>query len=275
MTPRASQKAVVSQTVGVTDIKITYSRPGVKGRVIWGDKKPDTKADAGTAENPLVPFGQVWRTGANEATTFSVTDDVTINGQKLPKGDYSLHTIPGKDEWTIIFNSDPGQWGSFSYDEKKDTLRIRVKPEPAEMREWFTIGIPEVTPSTAKVVLRWEKIVVPFTVDVGDVNARTLEKARAAVAGAKPDDWRTPLQAANFALQNNASEEGWKWLEHSIKVRETYNNLALKARALAATGKTQEAIATAERAIEVGNKTDPKPDMSGLERQLGEWKAKM
>src|SRR5215212_6143403 len=134
--PRPSQKASVTQTVGVTDITITYSRPGVKGRTIWGD--PPAGATAGTAtlddsstrakDAPIVPFGHVWRTGANEATTFTVTDDVLVNGQKLAAGTYSLHTIPGKDEWTVIFNSDAGQWGSFSYDEKKDALPVKVKP---------------------------------------------------------------------------------------------------------------------------------------------------
>src|SRR5437899_746922 len=107
-TPRPSPKASVMQTVGLTDVTIVYSRPGVKGREIWG---------------ALVPYDKVWRTGANEATTFAVSDDVMINGQPLPKGTYSLHTIPGKDEWTIIFNKDAGQWGSFSYDEAKDALR--------------------------------------------------------------------------------------------------------------------------------------------------------
>ncbi|HZS12158.1 MAG TPA: DUF2911 domain-containing protein, partial [Nitrospirales bacterium] len=86
--PRVSPKSSLMQTVGLTDVTITYSRPGVKGRQIWG---------------ALVPWDKVWRTGANEATTFTVSDDVTINGQRLPKGTYSLHTIPGKDQWTIIF----------------------------------------------------------------------------------------------------------------------------------------------------------------------------
>src|SRR5690348_13483389 len=103
--PRASQKQVVTQTVGFTDIAITYSRPGVKGRQIWGG---------------LVPYDKVWRTGANEATTIAFTDDVTVNGQPLPKGTYSLHTIPGKDQWTIIFNKVANQWGSFTYDQAQD-----------------------------------------------------------------------------------------------------------------------------------------------------------
>src|SRR2546429_9352850 len=136
---RPSQKASVMQTIGVTDITITYHRPGVKGRVIWGDPLPsqaDTKGEA-TLDNqntrpkgaPIVPWGHVWRAGANEATRFEVTDDVLVNGQKLAAGKYSLHTIPTKDEWTVVFNNDANQWGSFTYDANKDTLRVKVKPE--------------------------------------------------------------------------------------------------------------------------------------------------
>src|ERR1700704_2759293 len=133
-TPRPSPKASVMQTIGVTDVTITYSRPGVKGRTIWGDPLPE---QAGPKGAPIVPWGHAWRTGANEATQFVVTDDVFINGQKLAAGSYSLHTIPTKDEWTIIFNSDANQWGSFRYDPAKDTLRVKVKPEwVSESKEW-------------------------------------------------------------------------------------------------------------------------------------------
>ncbi|HYE65793.1 MAG TPA: DUF2911 domain-containing protein [Pyrinomonadaceae bacterium] len=258
--PRVSQKSGVTQRVGVTDISITYSRPGVKGRTIWGD---------------LVPYDKVWRTGANEATTFVVSDDVLINGQKLPAGSYSLHTIPSKNEWTIIFNKDDGQWGSFQYDEKKDALRIKVKPQSAEMQEWFQISFPEVTPNSAQVALHWEKVRVPFTVEVGDVNALTLEKARAAIAAAKPDDWRTPLQAANFSFQNKVNrDEAMKWLDQSIKIKETYGNLGLKARVLAEMGNTAEAISLAEKAIAVGKAADPKTDTSQMEKLLAEWRKK-
>src|ERR1044071_7850835 len=134
-TPRPSQKATVMQTVGVTDITITYSRPGVKGRKIWGD--PPAGSAAGTAtlddartrakDQVIVPYGHVWRAGANEATQFAVSDDVLINGQPLKAGTYSLHMIPGKDEWTVIFNSDAEQWGSYSYDSKQDALRVKAK----------------------------------------------------------------------------------------------------------------------------------------------------
>src|SRR3712207_6830608 len=195
--PRPSQKASVMQTVGVTDVTITYSRPGVKGRKIWGD--PPAGAAAGTAtlddararaaDAVIVPYGHVWRTGANEATTFAVTDDVVVNGQPLKAGTYSLHTIPGKDEWTIIFNGDPGQWGSFAYDEKKDVLRVKAKPQPsAESQEWLAFSIDPVSDSSARVNLRWEKLTVPFTVEVADVKGLTVTKLRTAVASAKADD---------------------------------------------------------------------------------------
>ena len=283
--PRPSQKASVMQTIGVTDVTITYSRPGVKGRKIWGD--PPAALAAGTAtlddqnkrpkDMVIVPYGHVWRTGANEATQFEVTDDVLINGQKLPAGRYSLHTIPGKDEWTIVFNGTANQWGSFNYDEKKDTLRVKAKPEwLTENQEWLMYSFDPVTDNSAQVNIRWEKVRVPFTVEVKDVKALTLAKMRAAVAAAKPDDWRTPLQAANYVFLNEDKmdpTEAIGWLEQSIKVKETFGNLYSKARLLAAQGKTQEAIATGEKALVLGK--EAKANTADLEKRLGEWKAKM
>ncbi|HEY8134222.1 MAG TPA: DUF2911 domain-containing protein, partial [Thermoanaerobaculia bacterium] len=184
--PRVSQKQSVTQTVGLTDVTITYSRPGVKGRPIWG---------------ALVPYDKVWRTGANEATTIVFSDDVTINGQALPKGTYSLHTIPGKDEWTIVFNNTSNQWGSFSYDPAKDALRVKAKPEKAAFTEWLTFDIPELSTDNAKIVIRWENLAVPFTIGTATTK-RVTENARAAVAAAKPDDWQTPLRAAFYAFEN-------------------------------------------------------------------------
>lgn len=282
--PRASQKASVMQTIGVTDITITYSRPGVKGRRIWGDPLPSQAGVKGEAtlddqnarpkDAAIVAWGHAWRTGANEATQFVITDDVLINGQKLPAGSYSLHTVPNKDEWTIIFNSMANQWGSFNYDAAKDTLRVKVKPEwVGENKEWLEYEIDPVSDNTARVNIRWEKVSVPFTVEVKDVPALALAKARAAVAAAKPDDWNTPLQAANYALsQPNNLAEGTAWLDQSIKVKETYQNLSRKARLLADQGKTQEAITVGEKALALGKAA--KANTSGLEQRLTEWKAK-
>jgi hypothetical protein len=283
--PRPSQKARVMQTVGVTDITITYSRPGVKGRKIWGD--PPAGSPAGTAtlddararakDAPIVPYGRVWRSGANEATLFEISDNVMINGQPLPAGRYSLHTIPDKEEWTFIFNKDEGQWGSFTYDEKKDALRIKVKPQMvADSQEWLRFDFDPVTENTAQVNLRWEKVSVPFTVEVKDVKALAIEKARAFIAAAKPDDWQSRMQAANFALQNKVNvEEAMQWLEQSIKIKETFNNIGLKARVLAEQGKTAEAIIAGEKAIQLGKEAKANPQaITSMEQLVAEWKAK-
>jgi hypothetical protein len=278
--PRPSQKASTMQTIGVTDITITYSRPAVKGRKIWGDppaaapvKGTATLDDAGARlkNAPIVPYGHVWRTGANEATTFSVTDDVLIDGQKLPAGNYSLHTIPGKDEWTIIFNSIADQWGSFNYDEKKDVLRIKAKPQwVADNQEWLLYSIPSVTPNSAQVVIRWEKVAVPFTVEVPDVNALMLKKIDDAVA-ANPSDWNIPLAVANQYANDDKWDEALRWADQSIKVKETFQNLATKSRLLYLSGKKDEAFALAEKAIERG-KAD-KVDTTRFEKRLADMKA--
>ena len=234
------------QTIGVTDITIIYSRPGVKGRKIWGDAPPSAGANSTATlddarervkDAPIVPYGHVWRTGANEATTFAITDDALINGQKLSAGTYSLHTIPGQQEWTIIFNSVADQWGSFNYDEKKDALRVKVKPQlVADNQEWLLYSIPVVTPNSAQVVIRWEKVAVPFTVEVPNVEALMRARVDAAIA-ANPGDWKIPLAVANKYANEEKWEEALKWAEQSIKVKESFQNLSTKAQLLFAAGR--------------------------------------
>jgi Protein of unknown function (DUF2911) len=283
--PRPSQKASVMQTIGVTDVTITYSRPGVKGRKIWGDPLPEQASTKGEAtlddqnvrpkDAPIVPWGHVWRTGANEATMFVVTDDVLINGQKLPAGSYSLHTIPTKDEWTIVFNGTANQWGSFNYDPAKDTLRVKAKPQwLSENQEWLEYSFDPIGNDSAQVNIRWEKVSVPFTVQVPDVAATTMAKLKTSVAGAKPDDWRTPMQAGNYLINNkNPADDaqGMAWLDQSIKIKETFQNLSSKANALYKAGKKEEAFALAEQAIQRG-KAD-KVDTTNFEKRLADMKA--
>jgi hypothetical protein len=254
--PRPSQKASVTQTIGLTDMTITYSRPGVKGRVIWGG---------------LVPYDKVWRTGANEATTISFSDDVMINGQPLPKGAYSLHTIPGRDSWTIIFNKTANQWGSFSYDAAQDALRVTVKPEKADFREWMSFDIPQLSTDSATVAIRWENLAVPFTVNTGTAQ-KVLADVRAALAAAKPDDWRTPYRAANFANDNRMPDDAAKWLDQSIKAQENINNLYLKARMQARAGDRMAAIYTAERAISKATPQDAE-EVAEIRKDIDAWKA--
>jgi len=254
--PQSSPHATITQSVGTTDVTIDYHRPGVKGRPIWG---------------ALVPYDKVWRTGANEATTITFSDDVTIDGKPLGKGTYSLHTIPGKTEWTVIFNNVAKQWGSFSYDQTKDALRVVEHPHMAPMTELMEFTFPSVSADYATVEIRWERLAVPFTIGTASTE-KTLAAARAAVAAAKPDDWRTPMNAANFA--NNAGEmaDARTWLDQSIKVKPTYQNLYLRAQMEAKAKQNDAAVKDAEAALAlVGDNAEMK---SEIEKSISEWKAK-
>jgi hypothetical protein len=288
--PQASQSATITQTVGVTDVTITYHRPAVKGRPVWGDVPADKLttlksatgqpattevtldgANGSGKDYPLVPNGHVWRAGANEATKFTVTDDVLINGQKLPAGSYSLHAIPGKEEWTIIFNKKADQWGSYSYDAKEDALRVKVKPVwVADSQEVLSYEIPQVTANTAQVRIRWEKIAVPFTVEVPNQDALVRSKIDALVA-ANPNDWQIPLAVGNAYFNDDKFDDAMTWIDRSIKVKETYQNLATKAQLLFAMGKKDEAIAVGEQAVARG-KADG-VDTSRFEKRLADIKA--
>lgn len=147
---RPSPNAAVSQTIGTTDVSVTYGRPGVKGRTIWGN---------------LVPYDQVWRTGANECSTISFSKDVMIEGKRLAAGTYGLFTIPGKDEWTWVFSKNASQWGAFSYKPEEDALRVTVKPHMAEhAHEWLTLSFEHLEPGEATLALHWEKLAVPLKI---------------------------------------------------------------------------------------------------------------
>jgi hypothetical protein len=263
-TPLPSPNAAVSQTVGVTKIEVVYSRPHVKGptrredRVIWGG---------------LVPYDKVWRTGANAVTKITFDGDVMVEGQKLAAGSYGLYTIPGKTEWTVIFNK--VSTGDPDYVADKDALRVKVKPVAVEMKELFTISFPAVSATSATLALSWEKLRVPVSITV-DTNARFLANAKDAVAKAKADDWRTPLIAARYLYDNKvALDDAAKWLEKSIAIKATFGNLSVKANALAAEGKTKDAIAMAEKALAAGAVAEQKPSpeaIAALEKKIAEWK---
>jgi len=142
---RKSKNGKTEGQIGDVNVVLEYGRPNVKGREVWGG---------------LVPYGKVWRTGADEATTVTFSDDVKVEGQELPAGTYGLFTIPGEDEWTVIFNKTADQWGAFDYDAKQDALRVMVKPEKEEHVESLDFVIAD-----ASIVLRWELLAVPFRIE--------------------------------------------------------------------------------------------------------------
>ncbi|MEP6787851.1 MAG: DUF2911 domain-containing protein [Acidobacteriota bacterium] len=289
--PQVSQKASVMQRIGLTEISITYSRPAVKARKVYGDWPTAAPGEA-TLDNqnvrpkdaPLVPWGHVWRAGANEATVFEAKDDVLINGQPLAAGRYELATIPSKDgDWTMIFNKDADQWGAFSYDAGKDVLRVKTKPQWAtDSVEFLTYGIDGVTEDSANVTLRWEKAIVPFTVKVSDVSAKALAHLREVVAAAKPDDFQTPGGAATYAKGIKATDDANKFYQAAlnatevrIKTKEDFNSLRSKASVLFAWGKNDEAIPVAEKAIAAGkaDSTVKPADVAALEKRVADIKA--
>jgi tetratricopeptide (TPR) repeat protein len=236
--PLASQRANVSQRLGLTTIEIRYHRPLTRGRKVWGD---------------LVPWGQVWRAGANENTVIAFTDPVTVEGQPLAKGAYGLHMIPTESSWTVIFSKNSTSWGSFSYDEKEDALRVTVKPAASEMHEALTYDFDELAPDSAVVTMRWEKVAVPVRISV-DVPKTTVENLKLQLRGLQQYSWVGWNDAATYAIENKVGyEEALKWADSSIQNEERFENLDTKSQLLRLTGKTAEADATLAKALEKAN----------------------
>src|ERR1700726_1112326 len=187
--PRPSQHAVVTQRIGITDITVNYHRPLANGRQIWGK---------------LVPYGEVWRAGANENTTLTFTDPVSIEGQPLDKGTYGLHMIPGENQWTVIFSKMANAWGSFTYKQDEDALRVTVKPQPAEFHNALTYDFDDVKPDSAVITLRWEKVAVPFkaAVKVNDIVEASLQRQ---LRGLNQYYWEGWDDAANYFLTSKTN----------------------------------------------------------------------
>ena len=236
--PRPSQHAAVLQRVGITDISINYSRPLVNGRPIWGK---------------LVPYGEVWRAGANENTTIEFSDPVAVEGKALPKGIYGLHMIPGENEWTVIFSKNATSWGSFSYKQDEDALRVSVKPQASDFHEALTYDFDEVKPNTALATLRWEKVAVPFriTVPVNDVVQADLKWQ---LRGGSQYIWESWDEAANYLLASKADlPQALKYSDQSIQVESRYDNLLTKSQILEAMGKKDDALAFRAKALDAAN----------------------
>ena len=236
--PRASQHAVVTQRIGITDITINYHRPLANGRQIWGK---------------VVPYGQVWRAGANENTTITFTDPVTIEGQPLDKGSYGLHMIPGENQWTVIFSKVSTAWGSFSYKQDEDALRVNVKPQTAESHNALTYDFDDIKPDSTIVTMSWEKVAVPFKVAV-NVNDIVTASIRKQTRGLNQYYWEGWDDAAAYFLANKIDlDEALKDEELSIQAEERYDNLLNKSKILEAMGRTQEADAARKEALDKAN----------------------
>lgn len=237
-TPASSPGATVSQKVGLTQVTVEYSRPSVKKRKIFGS---------------LVPYGQVWRTGANKITTIKFDNDVMINGEKLAAGSYGWYTIPGATEWTIIFNSDDKQWGAYEYDEKKDVRRIKVKPMPVAKTENLTISLDQTSSTSLNVVLSWEKTSVKFKVE-HDPNEQILAeiKEKTTKADCTTD---TYSDAADYYCEKNIDlNQALLWADKVIAKDQKYWTYELHGRIAAKLGKCTIANEDAKMCIEMAKK---------------------
>jgi tetratricopeptide (TPR) repeat protein len=249
--PELSQHGVVTQTIGISTVTIDYHRPLAGGREIFGK---------------VVPSGKVWRAGANENTTIAFSDDATVEGKPLAAGKYGLHMIPDKDQWTVIFSKNSTSWGSFSYDQKEDALRVTVKPKPLEMEDVLIYTFDDVKDDSALATLRWDKTAVPFRIAV-DVKALTFKSIQNQLRNVGGFTWAGYDEAGQWCLDNNYQlEQGLKWEDTSIQNEERFENLETKSRILDAMGKKDEAAKTLNAALEKANATQLYVYARGLQR---------
>jgi hypothetical protein len=243
--PAASPASTLKQRVGLTDVEIVYSRPSVRGRKIFG---------------AMIPYGEVWRTGANAATRLTFSTKVKLQGTVLAAGAYELFTIPGRDEWTIIVQKLPDKpsWGAYSYKKENDTARMTARPVPSPMPiESLSFDIGDLRDTSATLSLAWENTRVPLRLEV-DTVGMLLPKIREALAADGPKTWNFYAGAASLLYENGGDQEqALKWVDESIKLRGDYpGTLLLRTRILVKLDRKNEAKVAAEKSVEAGKKLE-------------------
>jgi hypothetical protein len=248
--PSVSQHSVVKQRVGLTDVEVDYSRPNKNNREIFGG---------------LVPYGKLWRTGANAVTKIKFSKGVTLGGKEIPAGEYALFTIPTADEWTIIISKDAKVQSAADYKQENDAARITAKPETIPVTiETFTIGLADVKGASATLNFLWDKTRVPVKLTTHDVD-QVSKQLDAVVSAKTPLDPRTAYQAAAFYYDNNKDmEQAARWIDQALeKNPDAYFMHYKKAQIQLKLGNKKEAIASAEKAIDILKK-DKAPDESAI-----------
>jgi len=239
--PKVSPSATVEQRIGLTDIKITYSRPSVKGRVIWGE---------------LVPYDEVWRVGANRSTLITFSDDVKVEGQSLKAGTYSFFVTPTKTDWKVMFNSATDGWGAYQYKKDNDVLTLSIQPNNGMMQESMSFNFDKLTKNAGSLFLNWEKISLELKIEV-EVDKKAWVNIDKAIAEAKTDENKANVyrSAAEYTVSANKKlDEGLKWINKSIKAKESWYSYWVKADVQHAKGDNTDAIKSAKKAMELGEK---------------------
>jgi Protein of unknown function (DUF2911) len=255
--PKPSPTQKLEQDFATSKITIEYSRPGVKGRVIYGG---------------LVPFDSVWRTGANSSTKISFGEDVKIEGNNVPAGKYALYTIPGKQTWTIIISKDTSLWGAFGYKKENDLVRFTVKPQTLPVSlETFTIDVANIKPNACDIDLLWDKTSVSMHV-TADIDAKIMAQIDAAMKGDKPPY----AQAAGYYLDNGKDmNQAYAWINKALEAKpESYGTMLTKAKIEIKLGKKTDAIATAQKAKELSLKDNNEDDARAADTIIAEAKGK-
>lgn len=252
--PALSPSAEVKQQVGVAHVTVSYSSPGKRGRAIWGE---------------LVPMDKLWRTGANGATTLETTHDIMIGGAAVPAGKYSIFSIPGAAEWTVIINKNPNQGGTRNYDEKLDQARFKVKPGKVTPRERLTFIFSNATDKSADLDLEWDglRVRLPITVATGAQVASNIN-------GFVSKSSRGLANAARYHADNGDIDGALKFIDASLAVEQTWFNTWLKASYLAKKGKKKQALKLAKQAYEMGQKADYFFWKDQVEKAIKEWGGK-
>jgi len=239
--PVPSPGSKLEQKVGLTDVTIEYSRPGMKGRKIFGD---------------LVAYDKVWRFGANKNTMITFSTDVVIKGKDLKAGTYSVFATPKKDgEWTIAFNTDTEQWGAGNYTNDKDAISVKVKPAKHEKQETFTLEINDIHSNGATISMLWEEVEIniPFKVNTDQIALNNIE---AAIKEGKDLDQVHYKAARYFHGTKNDDKKALEHVEASLKVKEGFRALFLRAQIHLAAGKNKEAIDDGEKAMKQAQKAE-------------------
>ncbi|MCR9015600.1 DUF2911 domain-containing protein [Aquiflexum gelatinilyticum] len=251
--PQASPSATISQKIGLTDVIIEYSRPSTKGRKIFGE---------------LVPFGEVWRTGANAATIINFKNEAKVEGNLIPAGSYALYSIPGKTEWTIILSKNTKLWGAVGYDPKDDLVRFNVKPgKTGQKYETMEINFVDMTDTGATIAMKWENTRVKFRIET-EVDSIVMAEIKALVIDKEAENPGLLYQAANYYFTNNKDmDQAFDWISKSVNQDPKYWTMHLKAKIELALGKKKEAIESATKSMEMA-KEAKNPDYVSLNERL-------
>jgi len=254
--PMPSPESETEQMIGLAEVEVSYSRPSMKGRTIFGD---------------LVPYDEMWRTGANKCTTLETGEDIIVNGKNLAAGTYSIFTIPGKEMWTIVFNNNTELWGTGGYNAEEDALRVEVKPSMmSDKVETFTIDFSDVTTSSAHLNIYWEstKVSVKIEHDYMDKALANIEASLQEAQGA----FRTFESAAEFYIDNEMeADKALELARRSVEMNEVFWNVYTLSRAYANKGMYDEAIKAAERSLELSEAANYAPYIKRNKENIAKW----